>query len=71
MEEADDADRGGADAVRRFPVSLAAMLAMAATAAADPLETAMGRALFARNWVAAPASTDASSSPHAAYLGAL
>lgn len=33
---------------------------MAATAAADPLDTAMGKALFARNWVAAPASTDAS-----------
>jgi CxxC motif-containing protein (DUF1111 family) len=33
---------------------------MAATAAADPLDTAMGKTLFARNWVAAPASTDAS-----------
>ncbi|MGL4592188.1 MAG: di-heme oxidoredictase family protein [Aestuariivirga sp.] len=46
--------------MRRFPVSLVAVLAMAATAAADPLDTAMGKALFARNWVAAPASTDAS-----------
>lgn len=46
--------------MRRFPVSLTALLAMAATTAADPLDTAMGKALFARNWVAAPASTDAS-----------
>ena len=46
--------------MRRVTASLAAVLAMATTAAADPFDTAMGKALFARNWVAAPASTDAS-----------
>ncbi len=37
--------------VRRLTASLAAALALATTAAADPLDTAMGKALFARNWV--------------------
>ncbi|MCX7345687.1 MAG: hypothetical protein NTU78_08105 [Alphaproteobacteria bacterium] len=46
--------------MKRIPAGLAAVLALTATAAADPLDTAMGKALFARNWVAAPASTDAS-----------